>query len=267
MSTRKAFVAGQFYPADPADLSQTVDEYLQNTKPKEKAKVLMVPHAGYIYSGAIAGAAFSGVAIPDTVVLIGPNHTGLGAGVAVADYEAWETPLGIVKTNTELTGLIAASPEFTKDNVAHANEHSLEVQLPFIQRLNPQATITAITVMSFGIEDCLQIGSAIARAIKKYDKETLIIVSSDMNHYESDRVSREKDQIAIAQLLHTDSAALLKVCKDRAITMCGVVPMAIGMTTARELGADSSILTGYATSGDVSNDHEHVVGYAGIMIR
>jgi hypothetical protein len=266
MSARKAFVAGQFYPAGKAELRQTIDEYLSSGEDKQKPIALMVPHAGYIYSGAIAGAAYSGVEVPDTVVLIGPNHTGLGAGVAVADYEGWETPRGLVKTNTELTDLIAAGSEFTKDNIAHANEHSLEVQLPFLQTLNPAATIVAITVMPFDFDDCARIGAGVARAIKEYGQEILIVVSSDMNHYESDRVSREKDQMAIAQLLHMDSAALLKVCKERAITMCGVVPMAIGMEAAKELGATNSVLTGYATSGDVSQDREHVVGYAGIMI-
>lgn len=228
----------------------------------------MAPHAGYIYSGSVAGKAYSGIDIPDTVVLIGPNHTGLGAGAAIAEYDSWETPLGTVKANTELAELIAGSCKIlSKDNTAHSGEHSLEVQLPFLQTLNPDITIVPITIMSIGIEECVEIGKAVAGAIKKYGKKTLIVISSDMNHYESDRVTREKDQIAIAQLLHIDSNALLEVCRNRAITMCGAVPMAIGMIAAKELGAERSFLTGYATSGDVSNDYEHVVGYAGIMIR
>ncbi len=274
MSTRKAFVAGQFYPADPTRLTGAVSEYLQGGAAlaetgsrAQRALAIMAPHAGYVYSGAVAGTAYSAVKIPDTVVLIGPNHTGLGDRAALPTAEAWQSPLGRIDINRPLAELIEASHRlFTFDDMAHANEHSLEVQLPFIQFINPKAAIVPITVSTCDIDECRELGTGLARAIKAYGKDVLIVISSDMNHYESDRVTREKDQMAIAQCLRLDSTALLEVCGKRAVTMCGAVPMAIGMIAAKELGAKSSILTGYATSGEVSHDTEQVVGYAGVMI-
>jgi len=268
MSTRAAVVAGQFYPADPAQLRQTVSEYLERDTVKEKALAVMAPHAGYVYSGAVAGKTYASTRVPETVVLIGPNHTGRGARGAVSKADAWQTPLGPVKTEQELATLIEDSSElFTFDEAAHAGEHSLEVQLPFIQVINPEASIVPITVSAEGLAKCQEMGTALAGAIKAFGKDVLIVISSDMNHYENDRVTREKDQVAIAQLLHIDSAGLLDICQKRAISMCGAIPMAIGMIAARALGAKSSVLTGYATSGEASFDTEHVVGYAGIMIR
>jgi len=274
MSTRKAYVAGQFYPADPSKLSGLVSEYLRNVSPASKtsdapaALALMAPHAGYVYSGTVAGTAYSSVKIPDTIVLIGPNHTGRGASAAISCVDAWQSPLGEITIEKSLATLIKdASPLFTFDDIAHNSEHSLEVQLPFIQHLNPAATIVPITISTCDIKECTELGTALARAIKDFGKEVLIIISSDMNHYESDRVTREKDQMAIALCLHLDSAALIDLCQKRSISMCGVTPMAIGMIAAKELGAESSVLIGYSTSGEVNNDTEQVVGYAGIMIR
>jgi len=274
MSTRKAFVAGQFYPADPRRLASAVSGYLQGgpASPEagsraQKALAIMAPHAGYIYSGGVAGTAYSAVEIPDTIVLIGPNHTGLGDPAALSNSDAWQSPLGRIDIDRPLAGLIEASSRlFTFDDMAHTSEHSLEVQLPFIQFINPKAAIVPITVSSFGIDGCRELGKGLGSAIKASGKDALIVVSSDMNHYESDRVTREKDQMAVAQCLHLDSRALLEVCRERAVSMCGAVPMAIGMIAAKELGAKSSVLTGYATSGEVSQDTEQVVGYAGIVI-
>jgi len=275
MSTRKAFVAGQFYPADPARLASVVSEYLRGEATSEeigsraqRALAIMAPHAGYIYSGAVAGTAYSAAKVPDTLVLIGPNHTGLGDPAALPSAEAWQSPLGDIDIDQPLTNLIEASHRlFTFDDMAHKSEHSLEVQLPFIQFINPKASIVPITVNTCDIDECQELGTGLASAIKTFGKDVLIVVSSDMNHYESDRVTREKDQMAIAQCLRLDSRALLEVCRARAVTMCGAVPMALGMIAAKELGAESSILTGYATSGEVSQDTEQVVGYAGVMIR
>ncbi len=275
MSTRKAYVAGQFYPADPDKLSGLVTEYLRGVPSSSKAGsdapaalALMAPHAGYVYSGTVAGTAYSAVKIPETIVLIGPNHTGRGASAAISSVDAWQSPLGKITIDQQLAALIkGASPLFTFDDIAHNSEHSLEVQLPFIQFLNPATSIVPITISTCDIEECTELGTALARAIKDYGKEVLIVISSDMNHYESDRVTREKDQMAIALCLHLDSAALIDLCQKRGISMCGVTPMAIGMIAAKELGAESSVLTGYSTSGEVSHDTEQVVGYAGIMIR
>ena len=275
MSTRKTCVAGQFYPDDPDELINVVKTHLGNNKSQaksssdtEKALAIMIPHAGFIYSGNIAGTTYSTVNIPSTIVLIGPNHTGLGAAAAISNVKEWQSPLGTVKVDRPLAELVEdSSPLFTFDDLAHQREHSLEVQLPFIQHINPNTSIVPITVSTKNIKDCQEMGKGLARAIDASDKEVLIVISSDMNHYESDRVTREKDQMAIAQCLHLDGPALIDVCNKRGITMCGAVPMAIGMTAAKELGADSSTLTGYTTSGEVSQDTEQVVGYAGIMIR
>jgi AmmeMemoRadiSam system protein B len=260
-------VAGQFYPADSNLLENTVDKLIG--KPGGgKAVALIAPHAGYMYSGPVAGAVYSAVSVPANVVLIGPNHTGLGERASVMASGAWETPLGEASVNEELAALVVeGSSLFSQDEAAHAMEHSLEVQLPFILRLNPGATIVPITVMQADAAGCEEMGDAVAGAIGSFAGETLIVISSDMNHYEPDKLTREKDKAAIDRILKLDPVGLLDVAAKKGITMCGVVPAAIGLFAARRLGAREAFLVKYATSGDAGGDKSHVVGYAGIAIR
>ena len=266
---RRACVAGQFYPGEPSSLRQAVADLLKTGKGgREKAVAIVAPHAGYIYSGRVAGRVYSEVVVPDSIVLIGPNHTGLGANAAVMVNGIWETPIGNIEVDRDLAMAVAgATPSFSEDSVAHLGEHSLEVQLPFIHTINPSARIVPITVMSAGPRECEEMGRAIAGAIRSHPGEVLIVVSSDMNHYEPDDVTREKDRHAIDMVLELDWMGLLKVTAERHITMCGVVPAAIAIVAARHLGAGEARLSAYATSGEGSGDYTHVVGYAGIVIK
>lgn len=267
MAKRPPCVAGRFYPGDAASLKKTIDSFLVPGMIAGPAVSIIAPHAGYIYSGAVAGAVYSAVKIPDTVVLIGPNHTGLGEQVSVMDSGVWEIPTGTVEVNAEISDLILESDLFTADKAAHMMEHSLEVQLPFIKARNAKTTIVPITVMHADSSLCAALGEALADAIKKYEKPVLIIVSSDMNHYESDSRTREKDKIALERVLKLDADGLLRVTRNKDITMCGVIPASIAINASRLLGAKEATLVKYATSGETSGDFQQVVGYAGVVIQ
>lgn len=265
---RRPCVAGQFYPGDRASLENALNGYLKKESVKERALAVIAPHAGYIYSGPTAGEVYSRVVVPDRVILIGPNHTGAGKMVSVMTSGAWETPLGVVRVDEELSGLLMGlSPLLSPDTAAHLTEHSLEVQIPFLQSLNSNISIVPITVMRASYKDCVEIGGAVARAITGCRKEVLIVVSSDMNHYEPDKRTREKDRLAIEKVIALDAKGLLDVTASKNITMCGRIPAAIGIIAAKELGAQKAELVDYSTSGDISGDYGHVVGYAGILIK
>lgn len=264
---RTAHVAGQFYPKEHDELEASVIGNL-SVCTKEDALAIIVPHAGYIYSGKIAGSVYSRVEIPDNIILIGPNHTGLGTPVSIMCSGTWQTPLGDMEINETLANhLLDASSNLSEDETAHEKEHSLEVQLPFIYLLNPKATIVPISVMHTDFEECLEIGSAIAEVLTNNDEEVLMVLSSDMNHFESDEITWKKDQMAIDKVLDLDPEGLLTVTEAENISMCGVVPSAIGLVAAKALGAREAELTGHSTSGKTSGDMESVVGYAGIIIK
>ncbi len=267
---RKPAVAGMFYPGDAASLEEMVSRF---TSPatgaqKERVKALICPHAGYIYSGAVAGAVYGSVEIPDTVILLGPNHTGLGAGAAVMTEGVWEIPTGRVPVNEALAEELAASSGlFTPDRAAHLEEHSLEVQLPFLLYLNAGISIVPVTFMGAGPDAAREMGGALAKVLASTEDDILVVVSSDMNHYESDTLTREKDSLAIERVLELDADGLLEVTSREHITMCGVFPSAIAMFAMKELGASEARLVAYDTSGPVSGDMDHVVGYAGFTIK
>ncbi len=264
---RKAAVAGQFYPADPIELEEMVAGFCA-PRPKVQAKAIICPHAGYIYSGAVAGAVYGSIEVPNTVILLGPNHTGLGQWAAVMREGTWEFPTGGLTVNEVLAEeVIRSSPIFTADNAAHMQEHSLEVQLPFLHHLNPEAQIVPITLMGSSYDEARQMGEALAGVISAYKEEILIAVSSDMNHYESEAATRMKDNMAIKQILALDAEGLLEVTEQKNISMCGVTPAATAMVAAKALGATEAVLVDYGTSGAVSGDLEHVVGYAGFTIN
>lgn len=267
MIKRQPVVAGRFYPGDTRKLGDEVRR-LASGGPREKAVAIIAPHAGYMYSGSVAGHIYSSIEIPDTVIVIGPNHTGLGKRVALMTGGAWVTPLGTVEVDAAFAdALLRSSRLITADRQAHESEHSIEVQLPFIQSINKDALIVPLTVMNASAKECLELGKAIADTIKELGRGALIVASSDMNHYESDAVTRRKDKEAIAEILKLDGDGLLAVTSQKEITMCGVIPAAIAINAAKLLGARSARVVDYATSGDVNKDYAQVVGYAGILIK
>ena len=227
---------------------------------------LISPHAGYVYSGAIAGQVYSQIEIPQTVLIIGPNHTGNGSPAALYPDGEWLTPLGTVPVNSRLNSLLLQHVAYLQPDRVAQQEHSLEVQLPFIQYLRPDVSISAICLGRGDYTALAAIGSGIAAAIREYDGDVLIVASSDMTHYESADSARSKDQLALEKVMAFDAEGLLDICRSRHITMCGVAPSAVMLEATRELGALTAELVAYGNSGDVSGDHRQVVGYAAVTV-
>jgi AmmeMemoRadiSam system protein B len=264
---RQPAVAGQFYPGSEEKLRAALSRMIPENAAPKPAKGIISPHAGYVYSGAIAGQLFSRITIPDTVLIIGPNHHGSGAAAALFPDGEWLTPLGPTAINSRLNSLLLQhAPYLRDDSIAHQNEHSLEVQLPFIQYLRPDVTISAICIGHGDYAPLRDIGAGIAAAIREYGGEVLIVASSDMTHYESVVSARLKDQQALDKVLALDGKGLLEVCQRRGITMCGVVPATVMIEAALQLGASEAELVAYGTSGDVTGDNNQVVGYAAVTV-
>ncbi|MFQ5480554.1 MAG: AmmeMemoRadiSam system protein B [Thermodesulfobacteriota bacterium] len=265
---RKAAVAGSFYPTEPAELKDMVKGFCPPDTEKVSAKAIICPHAGYIYSGAVAGAVYASIEVPGTVILLGPNHTGMGAQAAVMRKGVWEIPTGELAVNEALAEeVISSCALFTEDTEAHIMEHSLEVQLPFLYHLNSEAKIVPVTLMGTNYEGAREMGEALAGVISAHKEKILVVVSSDMNHYESEAATRMKDNMAIQQVLALDAEGLLEVTSRKNITMCGAFPAAAAITAMTNLDACEAALVTYGTSGPVSGDMEHVVGYAGFTIN
>lgn len=267
MTTRRPAVAGQFYPASKAALEAEVHKFLSTGAKPQKVTGLIAPHAGYIYSGAVAGAVFASAVIPERCIVISPNHTGRGAPAAIMSEGTWVMPTGEIEIDAGLAKKLMANCHELEDDVsAHLSEHSLEVQLPFLMARQPALKFVPITVSHLRYDICKKIGEAIAKTIKESGQDILIVSSSDMNHYESQGVTEKKDKLAIDKVLSLDPEGLLTTCGEMRITMCGVVPTAIMLSAAKALGAKNAKLVQHATSGDTSGDYEAVVGYAGIIV-
>lgn len=268
---RHPAVAGRFYPRDPDDLSTEARGYLDQAsvinEPRLRALGCIVPHAGYVYSGDVAGAVFGRLEIPERCIVLCPNHTGLGRALAIMSEGAWETPLGAVAIDAELAGALKqAFPLLQEDAAAHRAEHAAEVELPFLQLRQPNLTFVPIALGTAQFEPLEKLGYALAEVIAAQKDRVLIVASSDMNHYESDVVTRAKDHRAIERILSLDPRGLHDVVTHQDISMCGFGPAVAMLTAARQLGAKSAELVKYATSGDVSGDREMVVGYAGVVV-
>ena len=272
---RQPAVAGHFYQGSPSALRDQVKRFLVPETKKVKALGIVSPHAGLVYSGSVAGAVYSRIELPGTFVLIGPNHTGLGAPVSLMARGSWETPLGTVRINDDLAeAVLSKSRRIHDDTMAHLQEHSLEVQLPFIQYLKRNFTIVPIQMMDTRLETCIEVGNAVANAIADCElriadfkeKRTLIVASSDMSHYVSAETAKKKDHAAIKRILDLDAQGLYHTVRDEGISMCGYGPVVAMLTACKVLGATKADLVKYTNSGDVSGDYDQVVGYAGIVV-
>lgn len=265
---RQPAVAGQFYPSSPSRLSEQVRGYVNENAVKEKAIGIVSPHAGLMYSGAAAGAVFSKITFPRTFVLIGPNHTGFGSAVSIMLSGQWEMPTGELSINEELARRIREKADIIEaDTMAHSMEHSLEVQLPFILYYSSDVKIVPIVLMSDSLETCRLIGEAIADAITELKNSVTIVASSDMSHYVTDSVARDKDKKAIDRVLALDPEGLYNTVKKEGISMCGFMPVTTMLFAALKLGAKQAELVKYMTSGEVSGDYNYVVGYAGMIVK
>jgi len=262
-------VAGRFYPKEPALLDEELDSFLATEVPgqKTRAQACLVPHAGYKYSGHVAGAVYSRLEIPDRVILVGPRHFPRGASLAILSEGAWQTPLGLAPIDHLLAEkIMRACPLLREDSIAHDSEHSLEVQLPFLQRLAPSFAFVPIVIGSVQFVELEALGNAIADVIGSEPGPILLIASSDMNHYESDAVTRVKDRKAIDRILALEPRDLFDTIRNEEISMCGYGAAVAMLTAVRRMDVTHAELVRYATSGEINGDLQEVVGYAGIII-
>ncbi|MCM8790318.1 MAG: AmmeMemoRadiSam system protein B [Candidatus Omnitrophica bacterium] len=270
MTVRNPVVAGAFYPASKNSLTREVEALIDSKAAREDAIGVVCPHAGYIYSGAVAGSVLSSIKPRKSYIIIGPNHTGLGSQIGLDTSSSWKTPLGDVLIDKPLAEAIKKHSHLVRDDsLSHAHEHSVEVQLPFLQVLQKDFTFVPLVISYAGLEEYRDVGRALAKAVKelKAEKEVTIIASSDMTHYESQESAKRKDFIAIDAILKLDEKRLLEVVAEYDISMCGYAPAAIMIVAAKELGATKANLVRYQTSGDASGDYSAVVGYAGIIVK
>lgn len=265
---RHPVVAGQFYPGSPSSLEAQIEAFIDEQAPKEEVLGLISPHAGYMYSGPVAGAVISRIKCKDTFVIMGPNHTGLGQPFSIMTEGTWTTPLGEVEIDSELgKRILEASPRLKQDHIAHLEEHSIEVQIPFLQYFKRDVKIVPIVLAPSIGAAYKEIGRGIAGAIRDLDREAVIMASSDMTHYEPQESANMKDNRAIEAILELNEDELLKRVEEFRITMCGYAPTVALLSACKELGAMKAELVRYQTSGDITGDYRSVVGYAGIIIK
>jgi AmmeMemoRadiSam system protein B len=215
----------------------------------------------------VAGAVISGIRFKDTFIIMGPNHTGNGKPFSIMTEGAWETPLGRAEIDSQLgKQILARSKNLEEDVVAHLYEHSIEVQVPFLQYFKRDIKIVPILLSHSMIAVHKEIGREIADAIRESKTEAVIIASSDMTHYESQKSAGRKDSQAIEAILQLDEDELVGRIRRQSISMCGYAPAVAMITAAKELGATRAKLIKYQTSGDATGDYTSVVGYAGITV-
>lgn len=264
---RRPAVAGKFYPGSNNALKITVEEYLNHKVTPKKVMGVAAPHAGYVYSGKTAGKTFASTIIPEKCIILAPNHSGLGAQAAIMTEGEWATPIDNIPVAHELAkNLLNRTPVLQDDVTAHVPEHSLEVQLPFMQFKQPLLSIVPICLQRLRLESCIELGNAIADAIKDSGEGILIVASTDMNHYEDQERTKRKDEMAIEKVLALDPEGLISVCRENGISMCGVYPVAVMLMACKALGATKAELVEHTTSGEVSGDFDAVVGYAGFLV-
>lgn len=265
---RPAAVAGRFYPSDPLQLQKQIAEFTASAAAKISAMGCIVPHAGYIYSGRVAGAVYGILNLPSRFILLGPRHYPQGERLALLSNGTWETPLGEARIDIALAAQLKnAFPLLREDSVAHAPEHSLEVQLPFLLRLVPDCAFVPVLIGTDRFDALEALGHAVANCVRAQNDAVMIVASSDMNHHESDAVTRVKDRKAIDAILALDARRLYDTVRRENISMCGYGPAVAMLTAARDLGAAQANLVRYATSADVNGDQDDVVGYAGITVQ
>jgi MEMO1 family protein len=261
---RSPAVAGQFYPGSGAELRHQLEEMLHNVSDAVELPVLgaVVPHAGYIYSGPVAAEVYSRLPKRDCFVILGPNHHGIGAPIALS-RDSWKTPMGVVLPDLELADALAGTI-IDYDEVAHLPEHSIEVQIPFLQARFQDFKILPIAMGLQDEETAVEVGEELGKAIRKLGRNCTIIASSDFTHYESLEIARKVDSQLIEAILNMDVPELYARVYRHNATACGYGPIAATITAAAALGASSGKLQRYATSGDITHDFSQVVGYGAI---
>ena len=265
---RKPAVAGQFYPKTKAEIEKLMAEFADPAAQAEKALGVISPHAGYIYSGKGAGLLFSRVEVTATVIVLCPNHRGLGEDAAIMSEGVWHMPTGDVSLDDKLAKKIKKHcPLVKEDHLAHAQEHSLEVQVPFLQRRRPDFKLVPISLSRLTVDECRLLGEAMATAITESKQETLVVASSDMTHFESAASAKKKDDLALERILELDPAGLYETVRQHRISMCGFIPATAMLFAANKLGATKARLVDYRNSGEVTGDPSDVVAYASVIVQ
>jgi len=265
---RQPAVAGRFYPSNPRELTALVREYSRPDPrhPPIQVKACLVPHAGYMYSGHVAGAVLARVALPEKIIVLGVRHYPRGESAAILSSGAWRTPLGDAPIEEPMAAeLRRACPLLREDSVAHSGEHSLEVQIPFLQVLAPGFSFVPVALGTVQYDSLVSVGKAVAQVLQNANEKVLLLTSSDLNHYEDEKTTRVKDQKAIDRMLAFDPRGLYDTCRNEEISMCGLGPAVAMLTALNALGAKKSELVKHATSGEISGDYDQVVGYAGMI--
>ena len=265
---RQPAVADRFYPGDRDSLNQTVRDLLERYNPAkiQKCFAIVSPHAGYVYSGPVCAETMKSVDIPETVIILGPNHHGRGAPVSLSKNN-WQMPWGDVPIEESfISHLVSADANIEIDEVAHQHEHSLEVQVPFLHALQNNLTIVPLVLSHLSYSMCETIADLLAETIRRYEKPVLMVASSDMNHYESRQRGSVKDKQALDELTALNPQGLYSTVSAHNISMCGIIPVTIALLASMRLGADTADIVKYCDSGDVSGDTDQVVGYAGAVI-
>lgn len=270
MPIRQPIAAGRFYAGTSARLKEEVERYLNQGQPTRDKQpwAYMLPHAGYIYCGDVIGKTLGGEKLSSRLIILCPNHTGKGTMLSVWANGTWQTPLGNIGIDSILADeIIDSGGGYTADVMAHLGEHSIEVLLPFIQDLAPEAKIVPICVGTRNIKALERAGLALAGVLKRPpNKDIGLVISSDMNHYENEEITLLKDELALSQAVEMNPAELIKITENNNISMCGAAPLALALFTANALGGADVELVAHTTSGKASGDYEHVVGYAGLRI-
>ncbi|HOK79225.1 MAG TPA: AmmeMemoRadiSam system protein B [bacterium] len=265
---RKPSVSGYFYPGDKNKLVDNLKQYIVAEGEKISAIGAICPHAGYIYSGKTAGKVYGKIIPPETVIIVGPNHHGYGEPYAIDENDYWETPLGLVEIDNEIRKqLLAHSRYLQTDSTAHMAEHSIEVQVPFLQYIKPDVKIVPVVLSSYhDANPWYEIGYTIGLVLSECKTHIMVIASSDFTHYEPAEDAEKKDKLAIGAILQLDADNFLTTVSKNDISICGFVPIVTVITAAKVLGARKGILVDYSHSGQVSGDFQQVVGYAGIIL-
>lgn len=266
---RQPVVAGQFYTGDSQTLRAEVRGFLDLAEGRTGNRTLlaMAPHAGYVFSGPVAGKTLGEARLASRVLLLGPNHTGMGQSLAMWDEGRWLTPGGGLDVDERLAReLLESEPRLASDTAAHVQEHSLEVLVPFLEVLDSGTTIVPVAVSENRISELAVVASSIASVLDAQDAPVSIVVSSDMSHFVSDDEAKRLDAMALEPVLKLDPVGLYETVRGKGISMCGVLPMTLGLMIAKALGAESARLTGYSTSAQASGDYARVVGYAGVLV-
>ena len=266
---RRATGAGIFYPRDPNELKQTLDKFLQKRQQLQNpALAIILPHAAYSYSGKTVASVLNSIQIPNRIIIIGPNHEAKNKQLSIISQGKFETPLGDVAIDEELSALLKTlCPQIKEDHQAHIMEHAIEVELPFFQQLNPKIKVVPLLATHLSLQECKTIGTTLAKAISSIKEPILLIASTDLNQHIPAVKVKVLDQLIIGRLVAVDPQGLFQTVEDRGISMCGVTPTTITLFAAKALGAKKGTLVHYTNSAELSGNQRDVVGYAGVIIR